>query len=312
MIELTFLGTSASAPSIQRGLSSAIVQHRDQRFMVDCGEGTQRQLLRSGLGFKRLNKILITHGHLDHILGLAGLVSTMARWEMMESLEIFGGAFALDRIRRLMDVVFAPHPVPDSIRFNEIWPGVIFETEHLRVEAFSVVHRGPDCFGFQFVETPKRPFLVEKAAALGVPAGPERRQLVDGQAIILADGRVVHPDEVLGPPRRGARLAFIGDLARTRGLARTIANADALVVEATYLEQDRELARQYGHLTAAQAARLARNAGVRQLILTHISRRYSGEDILAEAKAIFPNAVVASDFDRFEIKRPREQQDGRG
>ncbi len=307
MIELTFLGTSASAPSIQRGLSSAIVQHRDQRFMVDCGEGTQRQLLRSGLGFKRLNKIFITHGHLDHILGLAGLVSTMVRWEMMESLEIFGGAFALDRIRRLMDVVFAPHPVPDSIRFNEIGPGVIFETEHLRVEAFSVVHRGPDCFGFQFVETPKRPFLAEKAAALGVPAGPERRHLVDGQAITLADGRVVHPDEVLGPPRRGARLAFIGDLARTRGLARMVANADALVVEATYLEQDRELARQYGHLTAAQAARLARNAGVRQLILTHISRRYSGEDILAEAKAIFPNAVVASDFDRFEIKRPREK-----
>jgi len=143
MIELTFLGTSASAPSIQRGLSSAIVQHRNHRFMVDCGEGTQRQLLRSGLGFKRLNKILITHGHLDHILGLGGLVSTMARWEMMDSLEIFGGAFALDRIRRLMDVVFAPHPIPDSILFREIKPGVIFATEHLRVEAFPVVHREP-------------------------------------------------------------------------------------------------------------------------------------------------------------------------
>ena len=307
MIELTFLGTSASAPSIQRGLSSAIVQHRDHRFMVDCGEGTQRQLLRSGLGFKRLNKILITHGHLDHILGLGGLVSTMARWEMMDGLEIFGGAFALDRIRRLMDVVFAPHPIPDSIIFREISPGVIFETEHLRVEAFPVVHRGPDCYGYQFVETPKRPFLVEKAKALGVPAGPERRQLVAGEPLTLADGRIIHPDDVLGPPRQGTRLAFIGDLARTRGVARMVNHADALVVEATYLEQDKELARQYGHLTAAQAARLARNADVRQLILTHISRRYSGEDILAEAKAIFPNTVVASDFDRFEIKRLREK-----
>ena len=305
MFELTFLGTSASAPSIQRGLSSAIVQHRDQRFMVDCGEGTQRQLLRSGLGFKRLNKILITHGHLDHILGLAGLVSTMARWEMIESLQIFGGAFALDRIRRLMDVVFSPHPIPESIVFREIHAGPIFTTKYLQVEAFPVVHRGPDCYGYQFIETPKRPFLVEKAVALGVPSGPERRRLVEGQTITLADGRIIHPEDVLGPPRAGARLVFIGDLARTRGLARIVGEADALVVEATYLEQDKELARQYGHITAAQAARLARNAGVQQLILTHISRRYSSEDILAEARAIFPRTTVANDFDRFQIKHPK-------
>ena len=305
MIELTFLGTSASAPSIQRGLSSAVVQHRDHRFMVDCGEGTQRQLLRSGLGFKRLNKILITHAHLDHILGLAGLVSTMTRWEVMDGLEIYGGAYALDRIGRLLDVVFSPHPIPSSIIFHEIQPGVIFATEHLRIEAFPVVHRGPDCYGFHFIETPRRPFLVEKAEALGVPPGPDRRRLVQGEAITLANGRVVHPDEVLGPPRPGARLAFIGDLARTRGVAAFIRGADVLVVEATYLEQDKDLARQYGHLTAAQAARLARNAQVGQLILTHLSRRYADEDVLAEAQAIFPNTVLAYDFARFEIKRPR-------
>ena len=306
MIELTFLGTAASAPTIQRGLSSAIVQHRDHRFMVDCGEGSQRQLLRSGLGFKRLNKILITHAHLDHILGLAGLVSTMTRWEVMEGLDIYGGAYALDRIRRLLDVVFSPHPIPERIRLREVQPGVVFATEHLRIEAFPVVHRGPDCYGYHFVETPKRPFLVEKAEALGVPPGPERRRLVNGEAITLPDGRAIHPEEVLGPPRPGARLAFIGDLARTRGLARVVWGADALVVEATYLEQDRDLARQYGHLTAAQAARLAAQAGVRQLILTHISRRYPDQEVLAEAQAIFPHTVVANDFDRFEIKRPKK------
>ncbi len=305
MIELTFLGTSASAPSIHRGLSSAIVQHHNQRFMVDCGEGTQRQLLRSGLGFKRLNKILITHGHLDHILGLGGLISTMARWEMIDELEIFGGAFALERIGRLLDVVFAPHPIPKSIVLRQITPGVIFSTKHLQVEAFPVVHRGPDCYGYQFIETPHRPFLVAKADALGVPAGPERRRLVEGEHITLPDGRVIHPDDVLGPPRQGARLVFIGDLARARGLSPVVKNAEALVVEATYLEQDKELARQYGHLTAAQAAQLARDAAVRQLILTHISRRYSGEDILAEARAIFPATTVANDFARFEIKRMR-------
>ncbi len=305
MIELTFLGTSASAPSIQRGLSSAVIQHRDQRFMVDCGEGTQRQLLRSGLGFKRLNKILITHAHLDHILGLAGLVSTMTRWEVMDALEIYGGAYALDRIQRLMDVVFSPHPIPDSLIFHEIRPGIVFATEHLRIEAFPVTHRGPDCYGYHFIETPKRPFLVEKAEALGVPAGPERRKLVNGQSITLDDGRVIHPDDVLGPPRSGARLAFIGDLARTRGVANFVRGADVLVVEATYLEQDKELARQYGHLTAAQAARLARAAQVGQLILTHISRRYADQDVLAEARAIFANTVVANDFDHFEVKRQR-------
>jgi ribonuclease Z len=305
MFDLTFLGTSASAPSIQRGLSSAIIQHRDQRFMVDCGEGTQRQILRSGLGFKRLNKILITHGHLDHILGLGGLVSTMARWEMMEKLEIFGGAFALERIRRLMDVVFAPHPIPESLIFREIGPGILFQTEHLQVEAFPVVHRGPDCFGYKFIETPRRTFSPEKAAKLGVPVGPERSNLVKGHPITLADGRVIQPDDVLGPPRAGTQLVFIGDLARTRGLTPMVRDADALVVEATYLSEDKELARQYGHLTAAQAARLAANAGVGQLLLTHISRRYTGEAILEEARAIFPNTVVASDFSHFQIKHPR-------
>ncbi len=305
MIELTFLGTSASAPSIQRGLSSAIVQHREHRFMVDCGEGTQRQLLRSGLGFKRLNKILITHAHLDHILGLAGLVSTMTRWEVMEGLTIYGGAYALDRIRRLLDVVFSPHPIPQSIELREVRPGVVFATEHLRIEAFPVIHRGPDCYGYLFSETPKRPFLVEKAEALGVPPGPERRRLVAGESITLPDGRVIRPDDVLGPPRQGARLAFIGDLARTKGVAKFIRDADVLVVEATYLEQDKALARQYGHLTAAQAARLAAQARVGQLILTHISRRYSDEAILEEARTIFPHTVVANDFDRFEIKRAR-------
>ncbi len=123
MFELTFLGTSASAPSVHRGLSSALVHFRNHRFMIDCGEGTQRQLLRSGLGFKRLNKILITHSHLDHILGLGGLVSTMARWEMIEQLDIYGGANALDRIARLFGVVFGPGEFPRSLQLHALEAG---------------------------------------------------------------------------------------------------------------------------------------------------------------------------------------------
>jgi len=303
MFELTFLGTSASAPSVHRGLSSALVHFRNHRFMIDCGEGTQRQLLRSGLGFKRLNKILVTHSHLDHILGLGGLVSTMARWEMIEQLDIYGGANALDRIERLFGVVFGPGEYPSSLQLHVLEPGVFFEDDHMTVEAFPVQHRGPDCFGFLFSEHAKRPFLNDAAAALGVPHGPERRNLVQGESITLADGTVIEPDQVLGPAQAGTRLAFIGDLARTRGLANIVEGVDALVVESTYLDQDRDMARRFGHLTATQAAQFAERANVQQLILTHISRRYRTRQIAEEAKAIFPNTTVASDFDHFEIKQ---------
>ncbi len=178
-----------------------------------------------------------------------------------------------------------------------------FEDEHITVEAFPVEHRGPDCFGFLFSERTKRPFLNDKAEVLGVPHGPERRRLVQGERITLADGRVIEPDQVLGPAEAGTRLAFIGDLARTRGLTRIVEGVDSLVVEATYLDADREMARRFGHLTAAQAAQFAQRANVRQLFLTHISRRYHARQIKEEAQAIFPNAIVANDFDHFEIKR---------
>ncbi|MCO6453601.1 MAG: ribonuclease Z [Caldilineales bacterium] len=303
MFELTFLGTSASAPSVHRGLSSAIIQFRNHRFMVDCGEGTQRQLLTAGLGFKRLDKILLTHGHLDHILGLGGLISTMARWEMMDRIDIYGGAFALDRVERLFGVVFGPGELPMEIVFHVLEPGVLFEDEHVQVEAFSVEHRGPDCFGYLFSEKPRRPFLVERAQELGVPAGPVRRQLVAGETVVLPDGRTISPDQVLGPEEPRTRLAFIGDLARTRGLGGIVEGVDALVVEATYLEEDWEMAKRFGHLTAAQAAQFAQRVGAGQLILTHLSRRYHTRQVSDEAKSIFPNTTVANDFDRFEIRR---------
>jgi ribonuclease Z len=174
MFEVVFLGTSASAPSIRRGLPAAVVLHKEYRFLVDCGEGTQRQLLRSGLGFRRLDKILLTHGHLDHILGLAGLASTFARWEMIDRMEIYGGKWALDRVEALMRVVFGRYRPPVRLVLNDLEPGVVLEDDSFQLSAFEVIHRGPGNFGFLFQEKPRRPFLVEKAEALGVPAGPER------------------------------------------------------------------------------------------------------------------------------------------
>lgn len=302
MFELIFLGTSASAPSIRRNLSAAMVLHKEYRFLIDCGEGTQRQLLKSGLGFKRLDKILLTHGHLDHILGLGGLVSTFSRWEAIPKLEIYGGSWALERVYDLIfGVVFRGIKPPLQVDLIPTRPGTLMEDDAFELSAFAVTHRGPGCLGYTFREKEKRPFLVEKSEALGVPAGPERGRLVRGETVTLADGTVVHPDQVLGPPVPGAKLVFVGDAARTHNLVEAASDADALVIEATYLSKERELAREYGHLTAAEAATLARRAGVRQLYLTHISRRYPGEAVRAEAEAIFPQTVVARDFDRFRI-----------
>lgn len=258
----------------------------------------------SGVGFKRLNRILITHGHLDHILGLAGLLSTFMRWETIEQMEIYGGRSALERIHDLLfGVVLRGIPPPMPILFHTVEPGVIFETDDFQITAFPVYHRGPDCFGYAFEEKARRPFLPELAEALQIPPGPWRRQLVSGEAVTLPDGRQITPEQVLGPLKPGTRLVHVGDVGRTQEIEPFCQEADALVIEATYLQDEVEMAREFAHLTARQAAELALRAGVRHLILTHLSRRYRERDVLAEARAIFPATRVARDFDAFQVRR---------
>ncbi len=304
MFEIIFLGTSASAPSIRRNLPALIVKHDEYRFLIDCGEGTQRQILQSGIGFKKLNRILITHGHLDHILGLGGLLSTFMRWESIDELEIIGGRLALERIADLLHgVVLRGAEPPMPLYLRPIEDLSIFSDNQFSITAFPVQHRGPDNFGFVFEEGGRRPFLPEKAEALNIPSGPMRRELVEGRPVQLPDGSTILPDQVLGEYRPGVRLVIIGDAGETSDLVDICSGADALIIEATYLEEEAEMARRFGHLTARRAAELARQANVRQLILNHISRRYREKDVLAEAQSIFENAVVARDFDVFQIRR---------
>jgi len=313
LFELVFLGTSASAPSVHRGLSAALVMAQEHRFLIDCGEGTQRQILRSGLGFRRLDKILLTHGHLDHILGLGGLASTLGHWETLDTLEIHGGEQALARVHRLMEVVFGVGNVTQAgVSLNVMEAGTLFEGKGFSLSAFSVPHRGSGCFGFTFEEETRSPFDNAKAEALGVPAGPERRELVAGRSVELANGRTVQPEDVLGESQKGAKFCFVGDVGRTGPLHKIVADADLLAIEATYLDEEQELARNHGHITARAAARLAEKSGVKHLVLHHISRRYHAKEILAEARAVFPNTDVAGDLDLYRIRRgkPVELQSG--
>lgn len=304
MFEILFLGTSASAPSAKRGLAGQIVSHNEYRFLVDCGEGTQRQILQSGIGFKRLTRILLTHGHLDHILGLGGLLSTFLRWEAIDELEVFGGRSTLDRVHELLyGVVLRGNQPPMPLHLREIKAGTFFESADFTVTAFPVTHRGPDCLGYAFEGKSRRPFLADKADELGVPFGPQRRELVGGESVTLPDGRRITPDEVLGPLQKGTRFILVGDAGRTDDLLEVCQDADGLVIESTYLDAEADMAKQFSHLTARQAAELAVKAGVKKLILTHLSRRYREKDVLAEAQSVFPSAVVARDFDHFQIKR---------
>ena len=303
MFEITFLGTSASAPSPKRGLPAYLVQHDEHRFLVDCGEGTQRQILQSGVGFKRMNRILITHGHLDHILGLAGLLSTFMRWETIDQLEIYGGPAALERIHDLLyTVVLRNTKPPMPIKLIPVSSGIIFDGPDFTISAFPVQHRSPDCLGYLFEEKGRQPFLAEKAEALGIPPGTLRRDLVNGQSVTLPDGQIITPAMVMGEFRPGTRLAALGDLGETDSLVDLLQGVDGLVIESTYMEEEADMARQFAHLTAKQAAELAIKIGVKQLILTHLSRRYRDKDVLAEAQQVFPGAIVARDFDTFIVK----------
>jgi len=307
LFEILFLGTSASAPSVKRGLAGQVVSHNEYRFLIDCGEGTQRQILQSGIGFKRLTRVLLTHGHLDHILGLGGLLSTLLRWESIDELEIFGGRSTLERVRTLLyDVVLRGNQTPMPLKLTEIKPGLVFDAEDFTVTAFSVTHRGPDCLGYVFEEKARRPFLSQKADELGVPFGPERRDLVAGKEITLPDGRLIRPDDVLGAWEKGSKLVVVGDTGRTDNLMDVCKDADGLVIESTYLDEEADMAKQFAHLTARMGAELANKAGVKKLILTHISRRYREKDVIAEAQSVFSTAIVARDFETYQIKKEME------
>ncbi|MGH7028827.1 MAG: MBL fold metallo-hydrolase [Stellaceae bacterium] len=300
MFDLVFLGTAAAAPSAERGLPALHVGHGPDRFLVDCGEGTQRQLLRAGLGFRGLGQVLLTHAHLDHVAGLAGLVATRALWGLEDAIEIVGSEETVDFVRRYLAVMVGAER-DDRYRLRAVEPGLVLSRPGWRLDAFAVAHRGTQSLGWRFEEEARRPLLAERLAALGVPRGAQRRELAEGRPVMLADGRRIAPEMVQGSEMAGARLAVIGDVEEVDSLAGQVHGSDALVIEATFLDRDNSLARSRGHLTATAAAGLAREAGIGELLLTHISGRYRPEEIRAQAAALFSRTRVVADFDRIAV-----------
>jgi len=231
------------------------------------------------------------------------LLSTFMRWEAIDEVNIYGTRHTLDRVHDLLfGVVLRGQDPGMPLNLIEIRPGVIFSAEKFQISAFPVEHRGSSSLGFVFEEAPHRPFMADVAEELNIPPGPWRKDLVQGKAITLQDGRIISPDMVLGEARPGTKLAVVGDVGKPFKLIEYLRDADAIVTEATYLSEEAEMAQQFGHSTAEESALLAKEAGAKILILNHVSRRYRDEAILAEAQAIFPNTYLAADFDSFQIK----------
>ncbi|TFV41850.1 ribonuclease Z [Bradyrhizobium frederickii] len=301
MFALTFLGTSASVPSAERNHPALLVEAAGKRVLVDCGEGTQRQLLRSGSGFRRLDRVLLTHAHLDHVLGIPGLFSTLGLRQSAEVMSIHGGPGTLDIVIRMLAGLWGAGRAPIAVEFAALSEGQVIDAGDFAIACFPVRHRDTDSFGFAFQSPSRRHLQPDRLAALGVPDGPLRGELAAGRAVVIEGDRMVDPEDVLGPPSGGKKLVVIGDTETTEGLPQHVAGADLLVIEATFLERDAATARDYGHLTAAEAAALAAAGNVRQLVLTHLSGRYEDDEILAEAARIFPNTRIAADFDHIVI-----------
>ncbi len=297
-LDVVFLGTSGSAPTAQRATSATLIRRGGDRLLIDCGEGTQRQLLRSDVGLIDLEDVFLTHFHADHYLGLPGMLKTFALRGREVPLTLHGPSGLRELLAGLRRV-FGNLTFP--LETVELRPGDVIERAGYAIRAFAVDH-GPHAVGYLMSET-TRPgrFDVAVADSLGVPPGRERGMLQRGEAVVLGNGGTIRPEQVLGPTRPGRSLALTGDTAPSASVVDAVAGVDLLVHEATFCADERLRARETKHSTAAEAALAAREAGVRLLALTHISSRYFGAEAADEARHLFPDTVVPRDFDTIEI-----------
>jgi ribonuclease Z len=304
MLRLTFLGTSAAQPTIQRNLTGLAVRRERELFLVDCGEGTQRQMIRYGTGFD-VDAIFFTHFHADHYLGAIGFLRTLSMLDRNAPLDLYGPKPA----RRLLDVMLftGTEKLAFDVRIHEVEAGDEVRRDGCRMVAFATHHR-ISSVGWSLVED-ERPgrFHPEKAQALGVPKGPLFGALQHGQAVTLPDGRTVRPDEVVEPPRRGRKVIVTGDTRPCAATVEAARGADLLVHDCTFGDAEQARAVETMHSTSREAARVAREAGASRLVLTHLSTRYDREfsPLVEQAREEYPGALdVAADGMVIEVPLP--------
>lgn len=299
MIRVTFLGTAAARPTVGRNVSSIALQREGELMLLDCGEGTQRQMMRYGTGFG-IGSVFVTHLHADHFLGLIGLLRTLSLQGRTDPLEVYGPRGSRKTLEQAIHLGVERVRFPVPVR--ELRDGDRVQREEYDIVAFAARH-GTPAVGYALKEHDRLGrFDVEKARALGVPEGPLFGRLHRGEAVEV-DGRAVRPEEVVGPPRPGRSVVYTGDTLPSETVREVARDADLLIHDATFGEEEAERARDTQHSTAREAAELARDAGARRLLLTHVSARYADDPgtLEAEAGAVFPGARVAYDGLSLEI-----------
>jgi ribonuclease Z len=295
-LSLFFAGTGGSVPSPRRGLPAILFCRGGDRILFDCGEGTQRQLVRS-VGLTDVDSVFITHFHADHWLGLPGMLKSFALRERDQPLRVYGPR-GLKELMAAMQIVYGR--LPYELSFIELAPGQTVERDGYAITTIPVRHRSEASFGYALVEQPRPGHLDARLAQeLGVRPGPDFGRLQRGETV-----NGVAPEQIMGPIREGRKIVLSGDTAPCEALAIAAHQADVLVHEATFAEQEAERARQTAHSTANQAAQLASDAEVRMLALTHLSSRYAGGELRDEARELFTATEVPRDFDTIEVPFP--------
>lgn len=300
-MNIIFLGTGGSWPTVKRNVTSIAIKRGSEILLFDCGEGTQRQLQKSSLSYMQISKIFISHFHGDHFLGVPGLIQTMQLNDREKPLEIYGPK----GVKKLVDQLLSLGYFRPKYKINtfEVQDGDSLQFEGYNINVLSVKH-GIPALGFSLFEK-MRPgkFDKPKALKLGIPEGPLFSKLQKGQTVTLKDGRSIKPEMILGSPRKGRKIVISGDTAPVKEMVDFSKDADILIHEATYESELEEIAADYGHSTALQAAKIAKKAGAKQLYLVHISPRYLDyKKIKNDAEKVFKNSFVPKDFDEIEVK----------
>ena len=299
---MTFLGTSAAAPTANRGLPAVALRREGEVVLMDCGEGVQRRVLSESLGLGSDMTILITHLHGDHVTGLLGLLQTMSLAQRRKPLNVVGPEKLLKWLEVTAELLHIGLTFP--IRFSVAKPGVVLRTSGFRVRAARAAH-SVEAFSY-VVEELGRPgvFYPEKAKSLGVPEGKLWSRLQKGNSVTIG-GRKIQPSEVTGPPRPGRKIGYSGDTRPSARLARFFSGCDLLIFDSTFRDSDREKAIERKHSTSLEAAELARKAKVRELVLTHFSARYTSvSSLVREARRVFPDTIAASDGLSIDVAYP--------